>query len=241
VRGGRHAGRGALPELPDRAALSLLGYRVAEERRTRNANIEATQLMAKDRKPAQSDFPPLTWDQPFWTARIVLPAWKGFQSRQGPYGAVSSKARSGGAARLYVTPPDGKEQAPPSADQVRAYQYLLDHQEAVRDAILNAILETYPGMQDSYGYDEEEAAEFMPPVERPEQFKPLIGLSVVHVLKVANGGLACVGFEFGCTWDTEHGLGVMTHKDRIIKVGGADTSFLEWIAEQDIRPEKKRR
>jgi hypothetical protein len=64
----------------------------------------------------------------------------------------------------------------------------------------------------------------------------LIGLSSVHVLSVAKDGIAYIGFEFGCTWDGEHGLGVMTHRDRVIEVGGADTSFLAWIAEQDAEP-----
>jgi hypothetical protein len=58
----------------------------------------------------------------------------------------------------------------------------------------------------------------------------LIGLSNVHILSVARDG---IGLQFGCTWDEEHGLGVMTHRDRVVQVGGADTSFLTWIAEED--------
>ena len=42
-----------------------------------------------------------------------------------------------------------------------------------------------------------------------------------------------MGFKFGCTWDDEHGLGVMTHRGHVVEVGGADTAFLEWIAEAD--------
>jgi hypothetical protein len=42
-----------------------------------------------------------------------------------------------------------------------------------------------------------------------------------------------VGFEFGCTWDDEHGLGVLMHGERVVDVGGAETAFLLWIAERD--------
>ena len=45
--------------------------------------------------------------------------------------------------------------------------------------------------------------------------------------------IAYIGFELGCVWDEEHGLGVMTHRDRVVDVGGADTAFTEWIAEND--------
>jgi hypothetical protein len=40
--------------------------------------------------------------------------------------------------------------------------------------------------------------------------------------------------EFGCTWDKEHGLGVMTHQTLVIEIGGADTAFLEWIAKRGL-------
>ncbi len=43
--------------------------------------------------------------------------------------------------------------------------------------------------------------------------------------------------RFGCTWDSEHGLGVMTHKNRIIEIGDASTAFLTWIADKDRDPE----
>ena len=61
------------------------------------------------------------------------------------------------------------------------------------------------------------------------------GLSNVHVLRVARDGIAYVGFEFGCAWEEEHGLGVMMHRDRVVAAGGADVSFLEWIAEEDAK------
>jgi hypothetical protein len=119
----------------------------------------------------------------------------------------------------------------------------LDHQAEVRDAVLQAIFDAYPAMRARYPYGRALAAEEMPPIDRPEQLRALLGLSVVHVLKAAKGGAAYVGFEFGCTWEEEHGLGVMTHRGRVVeiplmggaKVGHADVSFEEWIAEEDAR------
>lgn len=46
-----------------------------------------------------------------------------------------------------------------------------------------------------------------------------------RVLSVEKDGEAYIGFEFGCPWDREHGLGVMTHAGRVVEVGQADTSF----------------
>ncbi len=44
---------------------------------------------------------------------------------------------------------------------------------------------------------------------------------------------AYIGFELGCSWDEEHGVGVMMHKDRIVAIGQAETSFDSWITFKD--------
>jgi hypothetical protein len=165
----------------------------------------------------------------------VLPSWAGFQSRRGAYNSVSSRAESDGSARLTVTPEDDEARTLPLPEQVQAFRLLLDNERVVADSILRAIFAEYPGLRDSYCYDDEEAAELMPEIERAEQLRTLIGLSNVHVLNVAKNGVAYIGFEFGCTWDSEDGLGVMTHRDRVVEVGNADTSFLAWIAERDAK------
>ena len=142
-----------------------------------------------------------------------------------------------------MAPPRGVAAQPPSVEQGNAYQHLLDLQEEIRDSVLQAIFDAYPAMRATYPYGQALAAEEMPPLDRPEQLRALIGLSIVHVLNVAKDGAAYVGFEFGCTWEDEHGLGVMTHLGRLVeipllggeKVGHADVSFEEWIAEEDAK------
>jgi hypothetical protein len=109
----------------------------------------------------------------------------------------------------------------------------LDRQKAIRDAVLCAIFTAYPDWRDEYGYEEDEAEELMPALDRPDQLKQMIGLTNVHVLGVVRAGVAYVGFECGCTWDEENGLGAMTHKGRVVEVGGGDVSFLDWVARRD--------
>jgi hypothetical protein len=180
-------------------------------------------------------FPPLEWDQFFWAGDVVLRSWAGFQSRRGAYGSVSSRDESDGSARLTITPEKDDAPTPPLPEQVRAFQFLLGNEHSLSISVLAAIFSEYPTLRNSYDYDEEEAVELMPEIERAEQLRSLIGLSNIHVLSVAKDGVAYLGFEFGCTWDNEHGLGVMTHRDRVVEVGGADTSFLAWIAERDAK------
>lgn len=178
-------------------------------------------------------FPPLEWEDGYaWTGTIVLDAWAGFQSRRGPYGSLSAATASDGAAALNVMTPND-EKTPPSPAQAAACQYLRDHQEEIRDAVLQAVFAKYPDLQELYGYEGDEASEYLPDIERPEQLRALIGLSNVHIFATAKDGMVYVGLEFGCTWDSEHGLGAMTHTSRVVEIGGADTAILEWIATAD--------
>jgi hypothetical protein len=201
--------------------------------------------MAENSKPPLElpPFPPLRWKEPFWNGRIVLPSWKGFQCRLGPYGSQTSPNESDGTARLSVVSPEGRAERPPSAEQAKALQYLLENEEAIRDAIVNAIFEEHPAIRKKLqegGFVEE--AE-MPALKRPEQLKAHLGLSTVYILHVVHQGAAYVGFELGCTWDEEHGLGVMLHQNRIVelphmgigKVNGADLASEDWMAEEDAQ------
>ena len=37
---------------------------------------------------------------------------------------------------------------------------------------------------------------------------------------------AKIGFQFSCSWDMEHGLGVMTRKGKVINIGEAEVAFM---------------
>lgn len=173
-------------------------------------------------------FPPLKWNLYFWVGKVVLPSWAGFQARRGAYGAVSSNKPSDGTARLSISPLDDRARTPPMVEQVAAFRHLMDNEEAIAAAVAQALVEYCPG--DAYDGDEEELWE----VSEPNDLRPLVGLGTVHVLNVVRDGMACIGFEFGCVWDEEHGAGVMTHGGKVIATGQADCSFEAWTAEDGL-------
>jgi hypothetical protein len=179
-------------------------------------------------------FPPLKWDHYFWVGEIVLPPWAGFQARRGGYGAINSRRPSDGTARLSISPLDHKARTHPTAEQVAAFRHLLDNEAAVSMAVARALVEYCPG--EAYDGDDEELLE----VSEPADLRALIGLSAVHALNVVRNGAACIGFEFGCVWDEEHGAGVMTHLGRVIATGQAVCSFEEWIARQGFDRQQRR-
>jgi hypothetical protein len=172
----------------------------------------------------------------FWTADAQLPSWAGFQTRKGAYGSVSSPTPSDGSVTITFAP-EGRDTSPLLPDELASVQWLLDHDDEIASALLKGLLVEYPKLQLEYGYEGAERDEWMPDVLSSDEFRSLIGLHSVHVHPLTKDGLPYFGYEFGCTWDEEHGLGVLMHGLRVVEIGGADTAFMLWVAERDARPD----
>jgi hypothetical protein len=168
----------------------------------------------------------LKWGGHFWEGRTVLHSWAGFQERLGAYASESSSEPSIGEVQLTVESPDDSIPSSPSEAQVKGFCYMRDNEIAVQNQVLKAIFDVYPKWREDYrDFLGEDLDRQMPVLNTPADLKRLIGLSTVHILDDEKDGLAYVGFEFGCTWEEEHGLGVMTIGDRVVEVGSAEESF----------------
>jgi hypothetical protein len=173
-------------------------------------------------------FPPLTWEHFFWVAEVTLPSWAGFQVRYGEDRPARDTTPADGTARLSVSPTDSDTRTPPTAEQVAAFRQLLYDEAAIAEAVAEALVRYCPG--NAYDGDDE----VLLGVSEPDDLRPLVRLIGVHVLNVVRDGSACVGFEFDCAWDGEHGAGVMTHRGRVIATGQGDCSFEAWIARHGL-------
>jgi hypothetical protein len=174
----------------------------------------------------------LDWDGDNWTGRVRLASWQGFQSRCGSYGSLSSSEPSDGSVGL-VLGPEGRGTEAPTEQEATALRWLLNNEAKVQRSILKYLLAAYPSLQAEYEYPEDEATRVMPLVSDEQGFRSLIGLHSVYLHPLSRAGLPYIGFEFGCTWDDEHGLGFLLHGDRVVRSGGAETSFLLWMARED--------
>ncbi|HEX6751030.1 MAG TPA: hypothetical protein VF092_27320 [Longimicrobium sp.] len=163
----------------------------------------------------------LAWDEDFWYGRVTLPGWAGFRVR---LGTEEDLEDDDGTAILSIEPGMDEPSAPPSEAQARAFLHLVRNEAAVTHAVQRAILAEYPKFRKAYGRIPEAAAR-MPRARTIADLQPLIGLVIVHVVRAERDGMAYVGFELGCSWDEEHGVGVMTHAGRIVEVGHADIGF----------------
>ncbi len=171
-----------------------------------------------------------SWDEYFWKTTVSLPMWSGFQSRGGAYGARDSESPPDGTIEV-VFAPEGRNDSPLRDSEIQMVRWAVQNAPQMQTALLDGLLDHYPSLREKYsGFAEPKD---IPPVRSVDDFRGLIGLYGMNVHQVEKDGVPYVGFEFGCTWDGEHGLGVLMHGTRVVEIGGADTAILLWIARRD--------
>lgn len=164
-----------------------------------------------------------------YEGKLQLLSWKDYHCNGEYYITQDSQLPSDGVVNVLLPindEDDISESFTPASSA--AIQFLLNHETDVQGILLQALVDNYPNVLEAFCHDEE-----LPVINSVADLKSNIVLNTIHIVGVEKDGYAYLGFQFGCTWDDEHGAGVMMHKDRIVNVGGADTSFLEWIAQRD--------
>jgi hypothetical protein len=156
----------------------------------------------------------------WWQADVRFSAWSDFTQ--------------GGMIVLRFAS-EGRDEAPMDADEVALATWVEDHQERQKPPLLSAVLEAYPDFRRQFfeDYDINENEEDLPTITSEDALAEVITLKEINVHQISKDGVPYVGYQFSCTWDEEHGLGVLMHDKRVIEVGGSDTAYLLWIAESD--------
>lgn len=162
-----------------------------------------------------------TGEKEYFTGHVSLPVWVKFFGDE----AKEIHYDVGGDDPKYRL----------SRNHKTGLKYVIDNQEAILRAILNELNNQYSDLQNEYDYDDEEKADFMPDVTKISDFADLLSPIAIHSLSVHKDGMPYVGYEFSCSWDREHALGFMMFQDKVVEMGGADCSFLSWIAEKHLK------
>ena len=165
----------------------------------------------------------------FWTAKTKLPFWSGFQSDM-------NEAPSDGSVDIVFAPED-RDTSPMTGDEYQLVLWFIDHQDEVSQIVLDAIFSVYPDLQQAYGYDEKDKQQYMPDISCSDDLKKLICLHDVHIHQVERDDMPYIGFEMKCSWDPEHGLGVLMNGTQPVQLGNADVAFTLALAQEDLEKE----
>jgi hypothetical protein len=155
----------------------------------------------------------------WWCANLCLPSWAGYQSRFGPYTSVDKSEPSDGRAKFCFAP-EGRGVAPLNGKEQGLIAWFECNELAVSAAVRAAIMQ-WCANEGIYDFLDEAS------------LKLNCGLYSINIHVADGGDLPYIGYELGCTWEEEHGLGVMMHGTRLVAIGHADTALHLWVAQQD--------
>lgn len=160
----------------------------------------------------------------FLIGKIELEVWKGFISRNWDMlRGTDEGVLFDGIIEVHIYEEvEGKQ---PFDYQKKALEYLIGNQKEIQDKILSGLIKEFPATAAIYDYAEIEGRGLPAEVTELEHCKKIIRPSIIHLMNKEKDGYGYVGYQFACVWDMEHGMGVMTHKSRIIEMGEGDSSF----------------
>lgn len=105
----------------------------------------------------------------------------------------------------------------------------IDNQELILSNILDYVMEIYPDIREETleilkcdGWDDEYILETIPEKVRKESFYRLIKLHSITIFEEMYEGANILGLRFNCTWEEEHGFGLLIHKDKVLGWGDED-------------------
>jgi hypothetical protein len=152
-----------------------------------------------------------------WSFPFHLQAFEEFRDASGAYSSLSDFGKSNGIVKIEILDDEG-EYTNPLPEQIMAINYLITHQNDIAIALLEALAVEYSNLKSIYGEDET----YLPNCITLEDYKKIFGIGGLFIHQEHKDGIAYIGFECGCIWDEEHGLGFMTHKNEVISIGSAE-------------------
>ncbi len=159
-----------------------------------------------------------------WISKMSFESLKSFRNASGAYTGIVNRPNTG-QVTLHIVDQLTNDPDPTPA-QLNAINYLIDSEQYVFAKLLEHVLADYPRIREMYaGMDEEDMLRDCPPISEPDEMKKLIGVGNVFIHLEEVDGIANIGFECGCTWDEEHGHGIVMNREDLIRIGQADIAF----------------
>lgn len=116
----------------------------------------------------------------------------------------------------------------------KGYSYLVENQDEILKVIIDSIFNEYKNLIDLYEDPENENDCSIFEISAKSELKSLIQPKGIYIMDVYKNNMPYIGYEFSCSWDEEHDLGLMLYKTRVVDIGEGDVAFLSWVAEEDL-------
>lgn len=170
-----------------------------------------------------------------WEFDIEFPEFNGFQNRKGQFS--SHEVNESTDAVLKIEFEDELSDNPdPTKEQFDTLHYIFDNAKRILDAICTKVLAEMQEIIINYDLQSEKEYQNL----NSEKLKDILDLWCIRILMVSKDGSSYFDVSGGCSWDEEHGLNFLFHKDRVISFGGIEgNSYWEAVKDNGTYDEVK--
>lgn len=110
--------------------------------------------------------------------------------------------------------------------QIYAWEEFLKKYDSIHSSILNEALKYYISMRSTYVEMEREWIENMPEVSDTKEMEKMISLNYLCVSWPYDEMSVKISLSYSCSWEVEHGLGIVLENNNVKEVGAADCAIL---------------
>jgi len=145
----------------------------------------------------------LSWDDYYWLGESCQPS----------------------EIEIHINSKDEQPQSPHNL-QIHAWDEFLNNYDSILSSILNEILKYYIRMRPRYLEAGSEWVENMPEINNTKEIEKIITLNYITINWPYDEMRVQIGLSYSCTWEREHGLGVVLENNIVKEVGGADCAII---------------
>lgn len=122
----------------------------------------------------------------------------------------------------------------PTSNQINALNYFKENSELIAKSISEFIFEEREPMEEVFGDFNEANFEGFPYLKSSEEVFKYISFSSIYIHSDAKDNISFIGLTGNCTWDSEHGLGLVIYKNKIVDFAGWDCGYSYYCDESKI-------
>lgn len=122
----------------------------------------------------------------------------------------------------------------PQKFQELAYTYFCDNTKLIADNLCLGVIKLLPNFLHLY------KGIAMPELKTIDDVKANVSFEAVGILGDEKEGYAYYIVMFNCTWDDEHGMSMLMHKDRAVNIGAGDiiSEYSDMILQDNMSAEE---
>lgn len=132
---------------------------------------------------------------------------------------------------------DGREEIPPQPYEIEQAEWIIKHERELHDAFVNYMFKEYPAIrhdvQETTDISQEEMDRVLPLIDSITELKALILPCHFTICAIEGESVPMIGIGGDCTWEMEHGFGVIMKGLEPLKYGHEDISFT-WYDFEDF-------